>query len=257
MSSSASEHNIQSLDRAFDIIENLSENNNDGLPLAQLCANTGLNKSTVHRMLASLKNRGYVVQTASGNYRLTFKFCSLSQRLINNTGRVSLFLPHVKRLCNDTQEIVHLVIQDGDDTVYLDREEPANPTIRTVVNVGMRRPMHTSATGKSILSIQDPAVWAAYWEKAPKEQITPYTIMDFPRLQEELERARRMEYAIDNEENTLGIRCIAVPLFDRYNKNYYAISISAAKSRMTDERIQTLLPLLFATRDQIITDIGL
>ena len=163
----------------------------------------------------------------------------------------------MKRLCNDVQEIVHLVIQDGDNTVYLDREEPNTAGIRTVVNMGMRRPLHTSATGKSILSLQDPSVWTAYWDRADRTRVTPYTIADLSRLQKELTLAREMGYAVDNEENTLGYRCIAVPIFDNYNNNYYAVSISAMKIHMTDERIRELLPYLFATREQMMSDIGL
>ena len=140
---------VQSLDRVFDIVETLSNHGNE-LSISQLCAFTGLNKSTVHRMLASLRARGYVVQTSSGAYRLTFKFCSLSQKIINNVSILPLVLPHLRKLSMSVQEIVHFVIQDNTNTVYLDRLEPPNSNYRSTVNIGMLRPLHTSAGGKII-----------------------------------------------------------------------------------------------------------
>ena len=156
---------VQSLDRVFDIVETLSNHGNE-LSISQLCAFTGLNKSTVHRMLASLRVRGYVVQTSSGAYRLTFKFCSLSQKIINNVSILPLVLPHLRKLSMSVQEIVHFVIQDNTNTVYLDRLEPPNSNYRSTVNIGMRRPLHTSAGGKIILSSQGPEAWHSYWDNA-------------------------------------------------------------------------------------------
>ena len=223
---------VQSLDRVFDIVETLSNHGNE-LSISQLCAFTGLNKSTVHRMLASLRARGYVVQTSSGAYRLTFKFCM------------------------SVQESVHFVIQDNTNTVYLDRLEPPNSNYRSTVNIGMLRPLHTSAGGKIILSSQGPEAWRSYWDNADKTPITPYTITSFERLESEMLIFQRKQYAVENEENTLGYSCIAVSLYDRYNDDHYAITLSSLKSLMTDEHIQQLLPLLFETRDLIQKDIGL
>ena len=247
---------VQSLDRVFDIVETLSNHGNE-LSISQLCAFTGLNKSTVHRMLASLRARGYVVQTSSGAYRLTFKFCSLSQKIINNVSILPLVLPHLRKLSMSVQEIVHFVIQDNTNTVYLDRLEPPNSNYRSTVNIGMLRPLHTSASGKIILSSQGPEAWRSYWDNADKTPITPYTITSFERLESEMLIFQRKQYAVENEENTLGYSCIAVSLYDRYNDDHYAITLSSLKSLMTDEHIQQLLPLLFETRDLIQKDIGL
>lgn len=247
---------VQSLDRVFDIVEALSNHGNE-LSISQLCALTGLNKSTVHRMLASLRARGYVVQTSTGAYRLTFKFCSLSQKIINNVSILPLVLPHLRKLSMSVQEIVHFVIQDNTNTVYLDRLEPSNSNYRSTVNIGMRRPLHTSAGGKIILASQGPEAWRSYWDNADKTPITPYTITSFERLESEMQLFQRKQYAVENEENTLGYSCIAVALYDRYNDDHYAITLSTLKSLMTDEHIQRLLPLLFEVRDRIQNDIGL
>ena len=230
---------VQSLDRVFDIVETLSNHGNE-LSISQLCAFTGLNKSTVHRMLASLRARGYVVQTSSGAYRLTFKFCSLSQKIINNVSILPLVLPHLRKLSMSVQEIVHFVIQDNTNTVYLDRLEPPNSNYRSTVNIGMLRPLHTSAGGKIILSSQGPEAWRSYWDNADKTPITPYTITSFERLESEMLIFQRKQYAVENEENTLGYSCIAVSLYDRYNDDHYAITLSSLKSLMTDEHIQQL-----------------
>ncbi len=247
---------VQSLDRVFDIVEALSNHGNE-LTISQLCTLTGLNKSTVHRMLSSLKARGYVVQTSTGTYRLTFQFCSLSQKIINNVSILPLVLPHLRKLSISVQEIVHFVIQDNTDTVYLDRLEPPNSNYRSTVNIGMRRPMHTSAGGKIILASEGPESWRNYWEHADKTPITPYTITSFERLESEMQIFQRKQYAVESEENTLGYSCIAIAIHDRYNDDHYAITLSSLKSLMTDAHIQHLLPLLFETRSLIQRDIGL
>ena len=132
---------VQSLDRVFDIVETLSNHGNE-LSISQLCAFTGLNKSTVHRMLASLRARGYVVQTSSGAYRLTFKFCSLSQKIINNVSILPLVLPHLRKLSMSVQEIVHFVIQDNTNTVYLDRLPRARRPGAAIGTMLTKRPLH-------------------------------------------------------------------------------------------------------------------
>ncbi|MGI5963330.1 MAG: IclR family transcriptional regulator [Lawsonibacter sp.] len=248
--------NIQSLDRVFDIVEALANNGNE-LSISQLCGITGLNKSTVHRMLGSLKNRGYVVQTFSGTYRLTFQFCSLSQKIINNVSVLPLALPILRKLSNSVQEIVHFVIQDHTNTVYLDRLEPMNSSYRSTVNIGMRRPLHTSAGGKAILAAHDPEFLREYWEIADKSPITPYTITSFDRLKNEMETFRKIGYAIECEENTLGYSCIAVSFYDTFNDDYYAITLSSLKSQLSDEHIVQLLPLLYEAREQLQNDIGI
>lgn len=247
--------NVQSIDRVFDIVEALSGHGNE-LTITQICEITGLNKSTVHRMLASLKNRGYAVQTISGSYRLTFKFCNLSQRIINDVSILPSVLPHLKRLSSTVQEIVHFVIQDNLNTVYLDRLEPLNSCYRSTINIGMSRPLHTSAGGKSILAIQGRDAWEEYWKHADKTPITPYTITTYERLEKEMLQFQSQSYAIECEENTLGYSCIAVPLFDPYNQKYYAITLSSLRTLMTPEHIEQLLPLLIEAKAQIQRDIG-
>lgn len=247
--------NVQSIDRVFDIVEALSSHGNE-LTIAQLCEITNLNKSTVHRMLSSLKNRGYAVQTISGSYRLTFKFCSLSQRIINDVSILPSVLPHLRKLSSSVQEIVHFVIQDNSNTVYLDRLEPLNSYYRSTVNIGMSRPLHTSAGGKIILAMQGEDAWKQYWENADKTPTTPYTITTYERLQKEMLLFSSQQYATEFEENTLGFSCVAVALTDQYNHKNYAITLSSLKVLMTPEHIQEILPILLETKAQIQRDIG-
>ncbi|MDR1535263.1 MAG: helix-turn-helix domain-containing protein, partial [Planctomycetota bacterium] len=103
---------VQSLDRAIDIIEALG-NSRGGLSIATLCSITGLHKSTVHRLLAALKERGYVVQNDGGAYRLTFRICLLSRQLIDGVNLVGVAKPCLKKLCDISQETVHLVLREG------------------------------------------------------------------------------------------------------------------------------------------------
>lgn len=247
---------VQSLNRAFSIIEALG-NSGSGLSLASLCAATGLNKSTIHHLLATMKERGYVMQDAAGFYRLTFKICLLSRQLIDGVNMVGMAKPHLQKLCARAQEMVHLVVREGNCVVYLYREEFwDSPAGRIVSNVGLYRAMHTTAAGKSIMATMTDGEIREYWRQADKTKITSATIEELDALLRDVDDARRRGFAIDNEENTPGIRCMAVALKDFTGRAAAAISISGAKSRMTNKRMRELTPQILRTRDEIVASMG-
>ncbi len=246
---------VQSLDRAFDIIEALG-NSGSGLSIASLCSVTGLHKSTIHRLLAAMKDRGYVIQDSLGTYKLSFKISLLSRQLIDGVSLVSVAKPHLKKLCDISQETVHLVLREDNCTVYLHREECLSSAVRVVSNVGLYRALHTSAVGKSIMATMTDGEIMEYWRNADKSKVTPYTLDDFDTLRQDVAETRLRGFAIDNEENTLGVRCMAVALENYLGNSDSAISISGPKDRMSDKRMQELKPVILNTRNEIMKGMG-
>ena len=247
---------VQSLERAFRLIELLSHNP-DGMPLMELSCTSGLHKSTVHRLLASLSQLGYVKKDeSSGRYRLTLKLFELSGRVVDSIDVLGLAKAPLEQLRNATQEAVHLVIREGIEIVYIHKVESRSGSIRMFSRLGMRRPLYCTAVGKSILATMPDDEVTQIWNRSDIHAYTEHTITDLSRLFRELDQIRQCGYAFDNEGNELGVRCIGAAVRDYTGRGKAAISVSAPLARMTDERVRLLVPQLLAAAQQISTDLG-
>lgn len=241
---------IQVLTRALRIIDVLSDCS-ENMSLAEIATLTGIAKSTVFRILKVLKEEGFVAQNSSGQYYMTLRFCTISRRILEKTRIINLAQPNIKRLGSIVNQTVHLVKREEDEIVYVDRLESASSPFHMTSVVGKRRVMHATAVGKSILAQLSDEEISAYWETVDKEQLTPYTIMDFESLQQEVAIIRAKGYAVDNQENTLGVRCVGACVMDYIGTPTYAISISGLSELMTDEKIEMVAPFLLTTAKSI------
>lgn len=131
---------MQSIDRLFDIVEALS-NAPRGMALSDLSAAVGLHTSTTHRLLAALVARGYVQKDIeSGKYRLTMRLFEVGSRAVGGMNIVSLARPYLEHLAATTHEAIHLVVRDGDEVVYLYKENMGDSTVRMASFVGASQP---------------------------------------------------------------------------------------------------------------------
>ena len=184
---------VQSLERAFRLIELLSHNP-DGMPLMELSCTSGLHKSTVHRLLASLSQLGYVKKDeSSGRYRLTLKLFELSGRVVDSIDVLGLAKAPLEQLRNATQEAVHLVIREGIEIVYIHKVESRSGSIRMFSRLGMRRPLYCTAVGKSILATMPDDEVTQIWNRSDIHAYTEHTITDLSRLFRELDQIRQCE----------------------------------------------------------------
>ncbi len=254
--SSAARSGTQSIQRIFSVIEVLAAHP-DGVSLQQLCAKTGLAKSTAHRMLASLVELGYAVQDSfSSRYRLTLKLFELGSGVVNGMDILAVARPHLDRLSRHTGEAVHLVLRDGVDIVYIHKSE-ASGARRMSSQVGLRSPLFCTGVGKAILATLPFEEVEKIWKKSPVHRFTEHTIVDFSQLCEQLKAVRSKGYAIDDEENELGIRCVAVALPGPGGQAEAAFSISSLVPHMSEERIAEIARISLETRAAILRDLGL
>lgn len=247
---------IQVSERIFSTIECLAQNGAMGL--LELSKELSLNKSTVHRILNSLIYMNYVVQDADTlKYSLSFKFCRLSNQILSQNNIISLARPYIKELAELTGETVHLVQIDGINAVYIDKVEASHNAVRLVSMVGKTIPLYCSGVGKALLADMSDEKIRSIWEKSEIVRLTDYTITDFSDFEALIADIRRRGYALDNEENELGVRCVAASLKGYNDKPVYAISISAPKDRMSDERIAEYSHYILNTKQQIQKEMGL
>ena len=246
---------IQVAGRLFGALEYLAENGETGL--TELADHLGLNKSTTHRVISSLQYMGYVRQRQeSGKYELTFRIVDLSNKVIEKTDIIPLIRPYMKRLAEATGETVHFVQRDGADIVYIDKVESDQNAVRMISHIGSRMPFYRSAVGKAMAASMSREEIRKLWDACVIEKTTPCTITDFGEFMEELKVVRRRGFALDNEENETGVRCIGAALALRHETagekgTQYAFSISVPISRMDDERVRALSVLVLSMKKEI------
>ncbi len=243
---------IQSADRIFAILEALAEHGS--MRIIDLSELLDLHKSTVHRLLASLISMGYVTQNElTGAYALTYKLVEMAGKILKNADILNLIRPYAEQLSNSCDETIHFVKKTGNNVLYLEKLESQSVKARSFrlsSQVGLTRPMYCSGVGKVILAYLPETEVEQIWNSSDIVKKTAFTITDFKEFKKELRQIRSRGYALDNEENELGIRCIAVPVFDYHETPQYALSISTLVSRMPDERLEELAgQLLAAARD--------
>lgn len=227
---------VQSVDRALEILELLSCHV-DGLAIKEISEKLELHKSTVHRLLGTLIYKGYVEQNELDNrYLVTLKLFQLGSRKVENTDVIATSKPYLNQLAQFSGEVVHLVLRDGTDIIYVDKVE-GNQTIRMHSKIGNRSPMYCTGVGKAIMSTlnEDEIKWI--WENSDIKRLTEHTIIDLEDMYRTIGKIKSAGYALDNEENELGVKCIAVSIKDFRGTSVAAISISGPKERMTEEKI--------------------
>lgn len=245
---------IQVSERIFHTIECLAQNGAMGLQ--ELSTALDLNKSTVHRILNSLICMDYVRQDPETvKYSLSFKICGLSNQILSQNSMIDIARPFIKELSANSGETVHLVQLDGINATYIDKVEASQNSVRMISMVGKSIPLYCSGVGKAILADMPDTKIESIWKQSFIQQLTEHTVTRFVDFMNLIEETRRSGYALDNEENEIGVRCIAVSLKGYNGKSTYAISISAPKDRMSDARILLLREMILKTKHQIESNI--
>lgn len=229
---------IQVADKLFLVLETLAKTGPIGL--SDLCHETGLNKTTLHRILNSLLYMGYVRQEEqTTHYSLTFKIWDIANQFVGKIDIVEEARPHLKELAAMTGETVHLVQLDGRHAIYIAKEE-SESSIRLVSMVGKHIPLYCSGVGKALLADMTDDQIRQIWDESDIKKLTEHTITHFPTFMTEIHTIRKQGYAMDNEENELGVRCIATTVPHASQSPYYAFSISAPIQRMDNARMKEI-----------------
>jgi IclR family transcriptional regulator, KDG regulon repressor len=230
---------VKSVSRALDIITLVSLKKG-GLGVTEIANQIDINKSSVYRILSTLVQYGYIEQDSeTGRYKLGYKFLEVSSKLLESIDLRAEARPYLQELENLTNEVIHLVVYDQGEVVYIEKLE-GNETLRMHSKVGKRAPMHCTSVGKAILAYLPSNVVLDILDRKGMPMHTDKTITNRDSFLQELIEVRKRGYALDLEENEYGITCIAVPIFDHLGKVIAAVSISGPTMRMTKERMEQL-----------------
>ena len=246
---------VQSINRAFQILEALEENRK-GLSIAELVELLHLNKSTIHRILQTLVTWGYVSKDDRTKcYRLGIKVMALSSHYLNGLELKTEALPFMERLQQQTEVFVHLGMLDGIDVVYLEKIGPYTH-FRMYSQIGRRAALYATGLGKAIFAQLDEARQADLIKRLSFEPITEHTIQDRAGFIEEIARTKARGYAIDEEENEIGMRCVAAPIFDYTGRVIGAVSTSGYVNSFPAEKIQQFGTYVMECAHGISTQMG-
>lgn len=246
---------VQSVDRALSIMEVLSDYS-EGLGITEISSRINLHKSTVHRLLATLIHMGYVVQDPISNkYQITLKLFELGNKRLESMDLFTVAKPFLKELMAKTNEVIHLVIRDGNEIVYIDKVE-SNNTIRMVSRIGKRSPMYCTAVGKAILAQLPEEEAKKVWNNTNIVEFTKYTITEWDHMKKELSLIRQNGYAVDEQENELGVRCVGAVILNHSEEVAGAISISGPAIRVKKELISEFSELLIYYCQMISKELG-
>lgn len=216
---------LQSLDRALQIIEIISEN--DEISLTKISEKTNLNKATVHRIITALKDNGYVKQLDNKKYSLTFKMFRFGNRAVQKYDFMSEAKRIITKLAIEIEQVIHFVIQDGSQILYVDKYTPANMNkILPMSKIGKRAPMYCTAAGKAILSEKTEQEVLDIWNQTDIIKYTSRTITSFDTLIQDLKRIKKNGYSTEFEEYKLGVYCIGSTLLNIEGEVEGAISVS-------------------------------
>lgn len=230
---------VQSAERIFQVMELLADQGEMGL--MEISAALNLHKSTVHRLLMSLIYMGYAKQDENTQkYMLSYKVVSMAGKILDRMDILLVAKPYLEKLSDISGEAVHLVQREGNHILYIYKIEAKVGTIRMVSHVGMIHPMYCSGVGKAIMATLPEKEVRQIWNESIIEKKTDKTITDYNEMLKVLDGIKKCGYALDDEENEKGVRCIAACLRGYHNEVKYAFSISGPTSRMTRERVQEL-----------------
>ncbi|WP_027369957.1 IclR family transcriptional regulator [Desulfovermiculus halophilus] len=228
---------IASLDKGLRVLELLAEGG--AMHVSRIAAALGYNRASAHRFVSTLKDLGYVHQNADGKYELTFKILELSTKLANRFEIRKNASTFMRRLSAEFHETINLGFLDHCEVVHIDKIDSPE-LLRPDPEIGSRAPAQATALGKAILAFLPQEELTEFLHLVRWKTPTPTTCSGPGDLMQQLTLIRECGYATDNEELCLGLRCVAVPIFDHREYPRYAISISGPSMRMSAQRMKDM-----------------
>jgi DNA-binding IclR family transcriptional regulator len=232
-----------SVERALGMLEAVAQEP-EGLSNAEISRKLQIPKSSASYILRALEKHGYLRRdTETARYRVGLKILSLSRGALSGIDVRELALPIMRHLMEKTGLTCHLAILDGPEAVYIEKVEPQG-FIRVDTWVGRRMRVHATSVGKALVAHIPQAQLEKIVANRPMEKRTPKTITTLPRLLKELERVRTLGYAVDDEENNLGARCLGAPVFNQQGEIEASIGLSGTINQVNSDTMPRIVEAL-------------
>jgi IclR family pca regulon transcriptional regulator len=247
------DHYVQSLARGLSVITAFGPDTPE-LTLSEVARATALTRAAARRFLLTLVDLGYV-RTDGRLFRLTPRVLELGYAYLSSLSLPGVAEPHLEWLVHETGESSSLSVLDGQDIVYVARV-PTSRIMAVAINVGTRFPAYATSMGRVLLAGLDDEALERYLAEVDLAVLTAQTVRSTEELRDRLAEARRLGYALVDQELEAGLRSIAAPVRDRQGRVVAAVNVSSHVSRMTkDKARRVFLPPLLEACARIEADL--
>ncbi len=244
---------VPALERALTVLELLAASKR-GLTPPQVSRHLGLARSSVHYLLLTLERKGYIHRDGGrGRYLFTLKLLSLATAALTGLEVCERSTPHLSALMQRTGLTVHMGILERNEVVLIQKIEP--PGVRLPTWVGKRMPVHCTGVGKAFLAyLPEAALEAVINHGLPR--YNENTIASAKRLKAELAQVRELGYSLDDEEETIGLRCVGAPVLGREGRPVAAISVAGTTTQIPREELPLIGQAVKATAAAIAQEVA-
>jgi DNA-binding IclR family transcriptional regulator len=230
---------VPALDRALTVLECLAQSRY-GYSVSELSRRLSMPKSSVHLLLRTFEQRGYLhKQARGGRYRFGWKMVTLLRHAVDGVAISDEARPVVADLCRATGLTAHMGLLEGGEVVIVERVEAESPQ-RVGSWVGRRLQLHSTAVGKALIAHLPSDEIELQFGPTPLPRANDRTIATLPELRRELQRVRERGYALSDEEYEIGIRAVGAPVHNSDRHVVAAIGVLGSKAQIPDHRIAEL-----------------
>ena len=228
---------IRSLAKGIQILELLSDN--EALTVTQVAKMMNINRAGSHRFLSTLKELGYADKDNTSRYFLTPKVIELGMKVLDRFEIRKIAHPFLQELSTKFNETINLGYFNGKEVLTIDKID-STEILRMDAGIGGGEPAYCTSLGKAILAFLPATQLEKYLSAIEMTAFTPNSVTSKEKLKEELMQIKENGYAIDDEELSVGLRCIGAPLFDHSGQPLFAISISGPSIRFGSKRMEEM-----------------
>jgi DNA-binding IclR family transcriptional regulator len=230
---------VPALDRALIMLDLLAASGS-GLSLSTLARRLALPKSSTHCLLLTLERHGYLHRNQeTRRYMLGRKLFGLANLALSGLQLREQTAPFLRALMTRTHLTVHMAILEHNEAVLIEKVEPPG-LLRLATWLGKRMEVHCTGVGKALIAYVPDEELVLLFRKHGLPRHNENTIVSLRRLRENLTEIRRVGYALDDEEDELGHRCVGCPVFDHTGRVSVAISVSGTTVQIPDENVPAL-----------------
>lgn len=246
-------YRVPSVERAFRILDEVSQAAH-GLTLSEVTERTGIPKTTAFMLVSVMHDLGALAQH-DGQFVLGPMLAKLSGQALRRLDLRKAAAPHIQRLVQRTGFTSHLGVLNGLELIFVDKVESTR-FIQFLTYPGMSQPFYLSSLGKAIASFLPDDELEALLSKCEFVRKTNYTIGSAEAFREVAAAVRAQGYAVEDEENEEGVRCIGAPIFDRDSRVTAAVSVTAVRSDLPLEFFPQVAAMVIEAANDISQQLG-
>lgn len=228
---------------------------NSKLSLNEMVQLSGIPKTSVHRMVGSLEDMGFLHKDEENKYSLGLLFLQFGQLVADRLDIRQVALPVMQALRDDLKEAVNLIIKDGNESIYIEKLESTFP-VRLYTKIGRRAPLYAGACSRIILAFLSDQERERYLNEIELKPIGIGTITDKNKLRLVIEESRIKGYSLSHSELENYTSALAAPIFDYTGQIAGGLSIAGPDVRFQEDRLPELIEKVKRAANEISQKLG-